>query len=390
MHVSIPAVSSSSGVKIISEDTTYTIKASDGNFATLAEAFDYLQDTWINKDATVTLEIDDGTYNWSNLTINHPHGSRIVIKGKNTYQKLLNGIQSTSGYAGSWSFVLNLSDIGGISVGDYVIVKQPTGGSYPYHVAGCHQVSNVDQINSRITVTSIHRNAIPPSGTVAATVYVIKSIVTGMGLTINSQLGAINNLVLAGGSGTGIWVADGGVVYGADSLGVSGFGRGIYIGRGSLIYSLLSISGGVGIHCTGSGELFCANSGNYLYVSGAPSVGIRVERSGSIRTGFGAASQTLLTGNAVGLEVSSSGIAKIMGLISSGNTSHGIDCHTNGFVDHSSSTGEVTNNGGYGYSATIGGIIQKNALINDAENALGASYPVYNTLSADGSYISMV
>ena len=76
-------------------------------------------------------------------------------------------MQSSSGAAGAWSVVLNLSDVSNVYVNGYVVVGRLTGGTAPYLLAGCHRVTNVDAVNNRITILSTSQWGSTASGAVA-------------------------------------------------------------------------------------------------------------------------------------------------------------------------------------------------------------------------------
>ena len=79
---------------------------------TVTKALSWLRDKWIATDATVTIQLADGAYGiTSPITVQHPCGAQIQIVGENTYAVSMTSVQSSSGSAGAWSIVLNLSDV---------------------------------------------------------------------------------------------------------------------------------------------------------------------------------------------------------------------------------------------------------------------------------------
>jgi hypothetical protein len=175
---------------IISSDVTYYVSTSGndttGNgsvgtpWATIAKALEYLGPFAISSAATVTIQLADGIYTPATpYLLNHKFGQRINITGTNTHTKTVSSIQSVSGSAGAWSIVLNMNNVTSVSSGDYIIIRDCSGGTNPSYLVGCHKITNVDSGNSRITITSAHKNATNPSGAVTTTnSVVIKTIIS--------------------------------------------------------------------------------------------------------------------------------------------------------------------------------------------------------------------
>lgn len=201
-------------LKIITADTTLYVATTgddvtgDGSigtpWATPQKALEYLNDYWISPAAYVDIMCGDGSFALTTaITVKHACGDRIRIRGTNTYAKTMSSVQSSSGGAGAWSVVINLNNVTNIASGDFVIISAPSGGTKPTYIAGCHPVTNVDAVNSRITITSGHQNATAPSGNVAATVTVIKTVFANattniVYMTDGTKLGGIGDLVLDG------------------------------------------------------------------------------------------------------------------------------------------------------------------------------------------------
>lgn len=191
-------------LKVISSDLTLYV-ATTGNdttgdgssgspWATPQKALDYLNGYWISPDATVTTQCADGTYTFTEATsCTHPCAANIVITGENTHSKSMTSVQSSSGSAGAWSVVINLDGVANIAEDDYVIIHTASGGTRPTFVLGCHKVTNVDSGNNRITFASTHQHASAPSGSVEATVLVMKTIFVGDGCHV---LGKASGLIL--------------------------------------------------------------------------------------------------------------------------------------------------------------------------------------------------
>lgn len=215
-------------------------------YATPQGALDSIKGQWIPGDVTVTIQCTDGQYAFTeNINITHPCGDRINIIGENIYSKAMTSIESSSGSAGAWSLVLNMDSVANIATGDFVIIHTPSGGTRPYHVCGCHEVTNVDGGNTRITVSSKHQGSTAPSGAISATVIVIKTIFQvasgedGIFISNNNKLGGLGNVAFDGGgtTGYGIHVTDFSFLKIPTSMyvGVSDVGLGVFSDNGSVI-----------------------------------------------------------------------------------------------------------------------------------------------------------
>lgn len=172
---------------MITEDTTIYVSTTgndstgDGTsgspFASPHKALESIGESLISANATVTIQLADGHYSFTEtITPTHPNGDRIEIVGEHAYSVSLSSISSSSGSAGNYSVILNVSDISNIAVNDWIILLNASGGTNPTYLNGFHKVTNVDSGNSRLTVSTTHNNGVP-SGTVTGTITVIKSIV---------------------------------------------------------------------------------------------------------------------------------------------------------------------------------------------------------------------
>ena len=204
-----------SRLKTISSNTTFYVSTTgsdttgDGSsgspWATPHKALDYLGDYfWNISTTTVTIQCGDGTYTFTEaIEPKHICGNGLKIVGENTYSKSMTSVQSYTGSAGAWSITVNLNDVTNIAADDYVIIHSASGGTRPTFIEGCHKVTNVDSGNSRISFSSKHQHASAPSGSVAATVIVIKTIFDFDGTTYgyyatSENFGGFDKCVLAG------------------------------------------------------------------------------------------------------------------------------------------------------------------------------------------------
>jgi hypothetical protein len=175
---------------------------SSGNpYATLEKAYSSLSNKLLA--AVVTIRLGDGTFTAAATRyLSHLTGSKISITGTNTYTKSLTSVQSSSGGATAWTYVLNVDSVANIAAGDYIIIRGCANGTKPTYLCGCFPVTDVDVGNTRITITSTHKSATPASDAVTGTITVLKTILettSGNGLDINrSALNVIDKVALVG------------------------------------------------------------------------------------------------------------------------------------------------------------------------------------------------
>jgi hypothetical protein len=282
--------------RIITANTSYTVQASGGDFATVDAALAALANVIIAPSAIVTLDIEDGVKTQSaTLTDALISSHRIKLAGRNTYAATINSVQSSSGSAGSWSVILNMVSVANIAIGDFILVPLPTGGTLPSYLAGCHEVTNVDAVNTRITVASKHRNATPPSGAVAGPCTIIKTVLDWSAANITAFQSIAGrgfygfaNLVLKGGTstGAGLLAQIGGKFLldqaGADAkVGISGFSFGLQTAKGGTIDAPYAYVSGAATNAISSatGGVVIATSG---VLTGCGSDGISSSYNGFI------------------------------------------------------------------------------------------------------------
>jgi len=168
--------------RLIAVDLTLTVAPSGAMFATVPAALSWLKNKLIASDATVTIQIGDGTYSHAAPIVSDiPCADRVAIVGQNFYTRTFSSIQSGSGSAGNHLLVLNVSSTANVAVNDYVLIYSASGGTNPQYLSGCHKVTEVDSANSRITINSYHQAAVQPSGSTSGTLYVVKAILSFTG-----------------------------------------------------------------------------------------------------------------------------------------------------------------------------------------------------------------
>ena len=319
-----------SPINIISTNTTLYVATTgsdstgdgtSGNpWATIAKAINYLKNKWINSDVLVTIQLGDGLYTSSSpVSINHPCGNRILIIGENTYQKTVNSINGTpAGSSGNWSIVLNMSNVTNISIGDYIVIGNTSGGTNPSYLCGFHEITNV--AGSTITILSKHLKGTYPSGLVTTSEsHIVKTLLkfnNSNGVVIGNALGVLGNLGIIEGtalSGSAGLIKDTGNLIFNGILGISGFNYGIASSQGSISVSNSKVAA--------SGSVVC---------------GIQIAADSYL--GMGNASTLITSGCDCGLYVvfsSSIDVVDVSLIISTGN-------NTNIKASHTSSMGTST------------------------------------------------
>lgn len=105
----------------------------------------------------------------------------------------LTSIESSSGSAGAWSIVLNVSDVSELAVDMLVSFSSLTGGTNPDFLQGAAKITNVDSENTQITISSVNLSASPPSGLATGTITYYKSRLTGM-IDLYSSFAEVMNI----------------------------------------------------------------------------------------------------------------------------------------------------------------------------------------------------
>ena len=366
---------------------TWTVKTSGGDFTNFAQSISYFADKWLG--ALQTISIDAGLWAGS-ATISHPQASNISITGAAIYSKTMSSVQSsgsqvTDGNTKYRDIIINLNDITSITTNMFAIIHDTSGGTTPYYMNGCHQITNVDSGNSRITVRVYHYNVGVASGSVVGTVDIVPTVIqvgTGeTGLAVGGGKTSIAKIVFfatgTADTATAISVKDksGGIEYG-DAMGIAGpFSTGIYL-NGSL--------SGVGFDRA---------------VSGCRTYGINCAPGSS-----GNANGWQLNGNRVGIYLASctlnlnqtfaignvlDGFALTYGASNQGYVLKAYDNGRYGFSADSGSSGDI--NSGISSGNTTKDIVANNGSTVFAGGTTASSYqPTVNTVGTLGNLTSII
>ncbi len=310
-NLSLPA---SGTVVSATAHKVYSIKHDgSGDFADINAALTALVNSAPVNGAVLSL--DAGVHNYSAL-INMPNdfSSHISIYGQPPVQVNVTSVQSSSGSSGAYSVVLNVSSVAGISTANYALITSASGGTYPYLLEGCWPITNVDAVNSRITISLSVTYPSAPSGAIAATLNALQTVMKFTGCDGFHMWGGasvlnIGNVAIVGDRATagtsGINLQDLGRGYIGGLVGVYGFGIGVYINYNSQMNggSTVAVSGS---YTTASGGNWYLDTGAvvdlaYAIGSGGLSGGVNLQRvanfNGSTVSTCGNANSGIAMGN---------------------------------------------------------------------------------------------
>ena len=317
-------------------------------FATLQKALSSLADNVISPSVIATIQFSDGTYvRTTTDTVNHPDGGRIRIVGENTHSISMTSVQSSSGSAGAWSIVCNVSDTSNVAVDDFVMFPyNMSGGTRAVTMCGVWKVTV--KSGSTITVASTHKYASAPSGAVAGTLTVLKTVLqyNGVGgIAVSTKLGLIDKLCLSGnGNGNGIAGGALSVTAGGTSLGISRFSLNVSAAAKSVFYlhdSCISSATNTGVRVL-YGFVWMLRA----VVSGATGRGI-FNSSGHVDC-----QSAVISGNSVtAIDASWVGLIICYGAKCQYNTAIGVYSYAGSFIRAQTAT--VNNNGGANFNPAI-------------------------------------
>lgn len=306
---------------------TYTV-GSGGNFPTVTAAIAALNQQVLPVGSNVTLLLLDGQINEpGTILIASSFAKQITIQGQHVYSHNLSSIQSSSGSAGTWTYVLNLDSASNVVVGDYLTIYGLSGGANPTYVAGVWPVTAVS--GNQVTITTSGHQGSAASGSVTGTVVDLKAslkFTNADGFDIWNGATALNiqdfNIVGDGTNNNGISNQDVGRVFaGGTAVSVSNFG-------GNNVWALYNAEINGGRIVTGNGGYgFVAQNGgtidlNHLVAGGPGANGVESLSSGSISWG----SDAVVSGaNGQGFYAAGGGSLRPIGTTTTtGNVGYGV------------------------------------------------------------------
>jgi len=348
--------------KVISADTTFYVATTgsdttgDGSsgspWATLRKALSYLDEYRILGSAKVTISIAKGKYTeTSQVPVNHPNGDRIRIVGSTPLSRTMSSVQSVSGSSANYDIVVNVNSVADISVGDYVIFRDCANGTRPQCMFGLWPVTDVDAVNTRITVKS--RQVVnSPSGAVTANLTVLQTILSFTGCS---------GLYMSYGARIGNRVDDIGLAY--------------IVLEGDRTASTF------GLACNGGAQVNIENS------IGVYGFNINVMASGGTST-IGSQKSAVMNvsyGNTGGLYVGMGSSVNVGTILSCGNTGYGVKAYLNSVAILGAG---ITCGNGIGLQAVEGGVTHSDgvcAFNTYGAKAVGASYICYACFDKTGN-----
>jgi hypothetical protein len=281
-------------IRPIFDSYTITVGATGYDYTTVSAALAALNGRQIAETATVTIEIqDEAVAESAAVLVNHPNADRIVIQGKTAYTTTLNSIQSSSGTNGAWTTIANVGSVANMVVGDFILVINTSGGTYPRSFEGVWKITNVDAINTRVTVVCTHQRNNNPLGAMTGDIIILKSRITvasttqdGIRSTLRAPGPTISRLVLEGQTNATAGVGLSGFFRtgsGDDRVATYGFYRGFeangtYANAGDCV---ASAAANRGFSCLNNGTMFASNA----ISSGNGGIGFAVTTNGFLSAG---------------------------------------------------------------------------------------------------------
>jgi len=317
-------LSSFTATKKITSDTTYYISTggsdstgdgSSGNpWATPQKALDYLKDKWIANDATITIDLADGTYTMTSaIEMKHPCGKNIRLIGNETAATSravgsvgvtgsddyveVNGADYTADYPAD-SYIRITDNTAAVTNNGAYKVKSVsfTGGNTRIVLNGGVLGDNADNTGNVENLPWSHKVKLTWAD----------SSTNGVLVQNGSTFGLINGVRIKGDGahGVGIYASEKSVVNCGTQIVVDSFLHGIYSNTGSYILAQYAIS--------------CYNA----------SVGMFAHNKGSV-----VASSSVASNNNYGYDAYDSSFIYIDLSTASNNTEDGIRARYNTYID---------------------------------------------------------
>lgn len=341
-----------SAPSLISSNTTYTVAASGGNYTSVANALAALGSAYISPLSYVTLSIADGIYTSTSPISAFANNFRHVNLQGNTYTTSLTSVQSSSGSAGAWTYVLNVASAANFYVGGYVVLSGLSGGTSPQLLAGCWKVTAIS--GNQITIATTNQWGSAASGGVTGTVAFLGatlSFTNCNGINLYDGAAVLNlagGVCIAGnggyGSGSatvGLDVEDFGRVLHSGTNGVNGFAYGVYINYGSDIVGTGLLAASNCAQAAFTSDSCATISVAQLIASGSYN-GVVASLGGVIRKG----ASDVVTGNANdGVYATAGGVVQEnTSAVNFSNVGYGTQQDTSGYISVFNGTGNSGNN----------------------------------------------
>jgi len=245
----MPQINSAKSKPVITGDVTIYVDSSgndltgDGTsaspFASLEQAFETLDNFRIAKQATVTIDVEDGTYSSvASFTISHPDGERINVQGDTTSST---GTAITGTDSGAKTFTVAGDVTGLFPSGSVCHVMGSTNNDSSYTVVS----SSFGGGNTTITVSES-----PHSNTADGTIYdcpssynCIFEMAASSTITVESKLGQFSGICIEGNAtpGNGLLVSNKGRIDSSSNLVIRDCAIALYIEENSSFYGTTTV-----------------------------------------------------------------------------------------------------------------------------------------------------
>lgn len=171
--------------ELLDDYQTYFYQASPINigsgeydeFSSINDFVTDFQNVFIKPGSVIDIDISDlsGEFSEGLDSANFKTPQQMSVNGVTTYIGIIS-VESSSGIAGDYSIILNVSSITNLAINQVVGISSQavSGGTNPQHLFGAHKITNVDTENTRITINSKNKNV--PSGAVTGTVAVFRTV----------------------------------------------------------------------------------------------------------------------------------------------------------------------------------------------------------------------
>lgn len=384
----------------ISSDTTLYV-ATYGNdttgqgtsgspWATIPKALDYLKDKWINDDVTVTIQLTYGTFTYTSpIVIDHPCGSRILIRGADKNVNIATDIDT--GYSPDTFSITTQNALPNTYSRGVLIRPYSASGTNPLMTAGFWRAASNINLYSIDVYHTLKSDVLSHPQNATADITVLSTmlqfngcngIVVEAGKSINLENLCINGDstsntvgVFAGNhnpstTGAGVYYtipggtikcaygsvgvndfsvgfcAAGGGSINADGCGASNCGYGIWAYQGS-VSALSGVFSGCtldGLHATHGGSIYA----NYSYAVGNAGCGYKAVYSSSLSAAYGHTIYNLLHG--IYAEHNSSIYASYSAV--SNNINYGVYSRYSSFIEVQYTTSNSNSVGYFAYNCS--------------------------------------
>jgi len=198
----VAAAAATTGTVLI-PNGAFVATATTSNSATILGLLSRIQ-----IDGTLAITVASGVHTFTSPVVvssNVINGLSIV--GETPVSLSITGQVSASGTAGAYSVVLQVSTVSGVTVGDFLHTYTVAGTGVPEVHRGVWEITNVDTVNTRITVKNTARSAAFPTNTITSSVsLVLKSVLlfnSCDGIVVkDSCIDFLNNVAIVGNSDT--------------------------------------------------------------------------------------------------------------------------------------------------------------------------------------------